>query len=74
MPTEKKHNQSKIPDTTVGAIIIDFKAWLQGQVLFWRFVGVCSYLGRLSSDQTAQDSPAGSHQSQFMQYRALQQD
>lgn len=46
----------------------------QGQVLFWLFVGARGRLGRLSSDQTAQDSPAGSQRSQFTQYKALQQE
>lgn len=42
MHAEKKNNQEPevpIPDTAVGAIIIDFTAKRQGQVLFWLFAG-----------------------------------
>ncbi len=70
----RKITKAQIPDTTVGAIIIDFMAKHQGQVLFWLFVGAYGHLGRLSTDQTAQDLPAGSQRLQFMQYKALQQD
>lgn len=68
MHTEKENNHKpKVlnPDATVGAIIIDFKAKHQGQVLFWLVVGAQSCLGRLSSDQTAQLSQAGSQRLQF---------
>lgn len=78
MHAEKKNNQEPevpIPDTAVGAIIIDFTAKRQGQVLFWLFAGGASRrrLGRLSSHQTARDSQAGSGRLQFMPYEAPQQ-
>lgn len=50
-----KITKAHISDTTVGAIITDFMAKHQGQVLFWLFVGVHDRLGRLSLDQTAQE-------------------